>query len=662
MADLEIRNLHVRAADKDILKGLDLTASKGEVHALMGPNGSGKSTLANVIMGQPNLEVTEGQIIFKGQDITEADPDERARMGLFMAFQYPVSIPGVTITKYLRMVMNAHRHERGEGEVSLKDFRKLVEQAMELTHVPREFSSRYLNEGFSGGEKKRLEILQLALQRPEIAVLDETDSGLDIDALNTVAHGVNTVAARDRPRRAHHHPLPAHPAPGQARPRVDHVRGADRQAGRLGARRAARARGVWLGARRGRGGGVAMGALADTAIAHEFPSLDREGLVYLDTGATSQTPRTVLDAMEDYYAHHRASVHRGVYPLAVEATELFEGARERIARWLNWGVEETIFTGNVTEALNLVAYAWGDANVGPGDRVVVTEMEHHSNFVPWQQLALRRGAEFSVVGFDEEGQLDLDALDALLAGGDVKVVAVVHVSNTLGTINPVQEIVRRAHDAGAIVVVDGAQAVPQMPVDLAALGADFYGWTGHKAYGPTGVGVLHGRAALLDEMPPFITGGHMIASVSTEETRWAQSPAKFEAGTSNIAEAIGLGAAVDFLQGIGMEHVRDHERELVAYALERLGAIEGITLHGPPDAAQRGALVSFAIDGVHPHDVAEILGRQGICVRAGHHCTQPLMRRLGVGATSRASFGVHNTHEDVDALITGLAAVKEVFA
>jgi cysteine desulfurase / selenocysteine lyase len=404
-----------------------------------------------------------------------------------------------------------------------------------------------------------------------------------------------------------------------------------------------------------------MGALADTAIAHEFPSLDREGLVYLDTGATSQTPRTVLDAMEDYYAHHRASVHRGVYPLAAEATDLFEGARERIARWLNWGVEETIFTGNVTEALNLVAYAWGDANVGPGDRVVVTEMEHHSNFVPWQQLALRRGAEFSVVGFDEEGQLDLDALDALLAVGDVKVVAVVHVSNTLGTINPIEEIVRRAHDAGAIVVVDGAQAVPQLPLDLAALGADFYGWTGHKAYGPTGVGVLHGRAELLDDMPPFITGGHMIASVSTEETRWAQSPAKFEAGTSNIAEAIGLGAAVDFLQGIGMEHVRDHERELVGYALERLTAIPGLTIHGPRDPAQRGALVSFALEGIHPHDVAEILGRQGVCVRAGHHCCQPLMRHLGVGATSRASFGVHNTHEDVDALIAGLARVKDIF-
>jgi cysteine desulfurase/selenocysteine lyase len=294
--------------------------------------------------------------------------------------------------------------------------------------------------------------------------------------------------------------------------------------------------------------------------------------------------------------------------------------------------------------------------------VVVTEMEHHSNFVPWQQLALRRGAAFSALRVDDAGQLDLGELDELLAGGDVKVVAVVHISNVVGTINPIAEIVRRAHDAGAIVVVDGAQAVPQIPVDLGALDADFYGWTGHKAYGPTGVGVLHGRAELLAAMPPFITGGHMIASVSVEETRWAQSPAKFEAGTSNIAEAIGLGAAVDFLQGIGMDQVREHERDLVAYTLERLRGVPGASIHGPADPDQRGALVSFALEGIHPHDVAEILGRQGICVRAGHHCAQPLMRCLGVGASSRASFGVHNTHEDVDAFVAGLAKVKEVFA
>jgi cysteine desulfurase / selenocysteine lyase len=405
-----------------------------------------------------------------------------------------------------------------------------------------------------------------------------------------------------------------------------------------------------------------VSALAAASLAGEFPALERDGLVYLDSGATSQTPRAVLDAMDDYYSRHRGSVHRGVYPLAAEATELFEGARERIAGWLNWGTEQTIFTANATASLNLVAYAWGDANVGPGDRVVVTEMEHHSNYVPWQQLAFRRGAAFSVVGLDDEGRIDDDELDALLARGDVKVVAVAHVSNVVATINPIADIARRAHDAGAIVVVDGAQAVPQIPVDLAALDADFYAWTGHKAYGPTGIGVLHGRTELLAEMPPFITGGHMIASVSAEETRWAQSPAKFEAGTSNIAEAIGLGAAVDFLDAIGMERVRAHERDLATYALDRLSAVPGITLHGPPDPAERGALVSFALEGVHPHDVAEILGRRGVCVRAGHHCAQPLMRRLGVAATSRASFGVHNTEEDVDALIAGLTQVREVFA
>ncbi|MEA2248417.1 MAG: cysteine desulfurase / selenocysteine lyase [Solirubrobacteraceae bacterium] len=405
-----------------------------------------------------------------------------------------------------------------------------------------------------------------------------------------------------------------------------------------------------------------MGALADTALAHEFPVLDREGLVYLDSAATSQTPRAVIDSMTDYYEAHRASVHRGVYPLAVEATELFEGARDRIARWLGWGPAETIFTRNATEALNLVAYSWGSANVGPGDRVVITEMEHHSNLVPWQMLCRRTGATLDWVPVDDDGLLVLGVLDDLLARGDVKLVAVAHVSNVVGTINPVAEIARRAHAAGAVVVVDGSQAVPQLPVDLQAIDADFYAWTGHKAYGPTGVGVLHGRRELLDAMPPFLGGGHMIASVSLEESRYAQAPAKFEAGTSAIAEVIGLGAAVDFLQGIGMEHVRDHEADLAAYALERLAAVPGMRILGPLDPAARGALVAFALDGVHPHDVAEIVGAKGVCVRAGHHCAQPLMKRFGVGATTRASFAVHNTREDVDRLIDGLARVREIFA
>jgi cysteine desulfurase / selenocysteine lyase len=405
-----------------------------------------------------------------------------------------------------------------------------------------------------------------------------------------------------------------------------------------------------------------MGALADTALAHEFPVLDREGLVYLDSSATSQTPRAVIDAMDDYYESHRASVHRGVYPLQVEATELFEGARERIARFVGWGVRETIFTRNVTEALNLVAYSWGTANLRPGDRVVITEMEHHSNLVPWQLLCERTGATLDWVPVDDGGRLRLDVLDELLGRGDVRLLAIAHVSNVVGTINPIADIVARAHEAGAVVVVDGAQAVPQLPLDLRALDADFYGWTGHKAYGPTGVGVLHGRRELLDAMPPFLTGGHMIASVSMETSRWAETPAKFEAGTSNIAEVIGLGAAIDFLAGIGMEAVREHESDLTAYALERLSAVPGVAIQGPLDAAERGALVSFTVEGVHPHDVAEILGAQGVCVRAGHHCAQPLMKRFGVGATSRASFAVHNTREDVDRLIDGLAKVQEVFA
>jgi len=406
-----------------------------------------------------------------------------------------------------------------------------------------------------------------------------------------------------------------------------------------------------------------MAVLADTALAQEFPALDREGLVYLDSSATSQTPRVVLDAMDDYYEHHRGTVHRSVYPLAAEATELFEGARERIARFVNWGVRETILTRNASEALNLVAYSWGLTNLGPGDRVVITEMEHHSNLVPWQIICERTGATLDWVTVDDDGRLRLDELDAKLAGGDVRLVAVAHVSNVVGTINPVADIARRAHDAGAVVVVDGSQAVPQIPVDLRAIDADFYAWTGHKAYGPTGVGILHGRKALLDAMPPFIAGGHMIASVSLEKgTRWAEIPAKFEAGTGAVAEVIGLGAAVDFLSRIGMDAVREHESDLAAYALERLTAIPGLHVQGPLEAADRGALVSFTLDGIHPHDIAEILGAQGVCIRAGHHCAQPLMKRFGVGATSRASFAVHNSREDVDRLVAGIDKVREVFA
>jgi cysteine desulfurase/selenocysteine lyase len=389
----------------------------------------------------------------------------------------------------------------------------------------------------------------------------------------------------------------------------------------------------------------------------EFPVLSREGLVYLDTAATAQTVRPAIEAMDRYYETYRATIHRGVYPLAAEATDAYESARDRVAAFMGSTPRETVFTRNATEAINLVAYAWGRANVGPDDLVVITQMEHHSNIVPWQLL----GCKLAYVPVGEDGLLDLDALDALLEQRP-KLVAVGHVSNVLGTINPIAEITARAHAAGAVVLVDGAQAAPHLPVDVAELGADFYAWTGHKAYGPTGIGVLHGRRELLEAMPPFLGGGHMIARVGEFESTWAEPPARFEAGTMPIAEAIGLAAAIDWLSGIGMDAVREHGRDVTAYALERLSEIEGLTLHGPQDIDNRGSLTSFVLDGVHPHDVAEILGREGVCVRAGHHCAQPLMRRLGSPASTRASFAVHSTRDDIDRLIDGLGTVQEIFA
>ncbi len=397
---------------------------------------------------------------------------------------------------------------------------------------------------------------------------------------------------------------------------------------------------------------MAIATAAD--LRAEFPTLDRDGIVYLDAAATSQTPLTVLAAMDDYYRHHRASVHRGVYAVAAEATDLFEGARHRIARFVGAEARDTVFAHNATEALNLVARGVA----GPGDKVVLTEMEHHSNLVPWQMT----GAELLWVGIDEDGALRLDELEAHLAAGGVKAVAVTHVSNVLGTINPIAAIAAQARAAGALTVVDGTQAVPQMPVDVVALGCDFYVWTGHKAYGPTGVGVLHGRREALEALPPLIGGGHMIASVTKSGPRWAEVPTRFEAGTSAIAEVIGLGAAVDFLSGIGMDAVREHECDVTAYALECLTAMDGVSIDGPPDAAARGALVSFTVDGVHPHDVAEIIGARGVCVRAGHHCAQVLMQALGHQATTRASFAVHSSREEVDALVAGIRKVQEVFA
>jgi cysteine desulfurase / selenocysteine lyase len=391
----------------------------------------------------------------------------------------------------------------------------------------------------------------------------------------------------------------------------------------------------------------------------DFPILG--DLSYLDSAATSQKPESVIQAVDRYYRTSNANVHRSVYELAERATAAYEGARARIAEFVNWDSASTIFTKNVTEAINLVAYSWGRQNLKDGDEILVTEMEHHSNLVPWQIAAQQAGASLRYLHVQEDGTLSLDELDAELARGTIKLVAVAHISNVLGTLNPVQEITTRAHAAGALVLVDGAQAVPQIPVDVKEIGCDFYGWTGHKALGPTGIGVLHARRDLLESMPPFMGGGSMISTVSEQESTWNAVPWKFEGGTPPIAEAAGLHAAVDYLAAIGMDSVRAHEAELTSYALERLPEVPGITIFGPTEIDKRGGAISFAIDGLHPHDVAELLGREGVCIRAGHHCAQPLMRHLGVPATARASFHVYNSREDVDRLVGALQTARKVF-
>jgi cysteine desulfurase/selenocysteine lyase len=411
-----------------------------------------------------------------------------------------------------------------------------------------------------------------------------------------------------------------------------------------------------------------MPQVAESAleVKADFPIFGRRfggrPLIYLDSGATSQKPQAVIDAVSEHLASHNANVHRGVYKLAQEADAAFESARERIAAFTGADPRTTIFTKNATEAINLVAYSWGRSNVGPGDAVLITQMEHHANLVPWQVLCHERGAELRYLEVDERGELSMEALERELARGDVRLLAFAHVSNVLGTINPVAEMAARAHAAGAVTVVDGAQAVPQMPVDVRALGADFYAWTGHKALGPTGIGVLHGSRELLEAMPPFLTGGDMIASVELQSSSWNELPWKFEAGTPAVAEAVGLAAAVDYLDALGMERVRAHERALVADMLQGLAGVPGLRVVGPPEADARGGLVSFTIEGIHPHDVAELADREGVCIRAGHHCAQPLMRCLGVGATARASVGVYNDRADVDALVRALLAAREVFA
>ena len=413
-------------------------------------------------------------------------------------------------------------------------------------------------------------------------------------------------------------------------------------------------------------GQVGAPLLDGAALRADFPVFERptasgRPLAYLDSAASSQKPRAVIEALADAYAHHYANVHRGIYELSVDADSRYEAARTAVARFIGASSpREVVFVRNATEALNLVAASWGGANLGPGDLVLSTEMEHHANLVPWQQVARGTGASLEYVAITDDGRLDLDDLRARLARGP-KLLALAHVSNSLGTINPVAEITRMAHEAGALVVLDAAQSVPHMPVDVTALGVDFAALSGHKMLGPSGIGALWGRRELLDAMPPFLTGGSMITRVTLEGAEWNEVPWKFEAGTPAIAEAMGLAAAIAYLQSIGMDRVRAHERFLFERAWASLADMPGVRLLGPASPDEHAGVIGFVVDGIHPHDVATILDREGIAVRAGHHCAQPVMLRYDLPATTRASFYVYNDLDDVERLVDGIRTTQQVF-
>lgn len=408
-----------------------------------------------------------------------------------------------------------------------------------------------------------------------------------------------------------------------------------------------------------------MGFDVDT-LREDFPILGRTvdsgaRLVYLDSGATTQKPLQVLDAERDFYLTHNAAVHRGAHQLAGEATEAYENARHTIARFVGAADDEIVFTKNTTESINLVAYALGnDRRIGPGDRIVVTEMEHHANLVPWQQLAERTGATLDWFGLTDDGRLDLTRIDELL-DERTKVLAVSHQSNVLGTINPVRELADRAHAFGTLVVVDGAQSVPHRPVDVSELGADFLAFSGHKMLGPNGIGVLWGRRELLAGLPPFLTGGSMIEIVEMDRTTFLPPPQRFEAGVPMTSQAVGLATAVDYLQALGMAEVAAHEDRLTARALTLLGEVPGVRIVGPRSLTDRGSAVSFTVEGIHPHDVGQVLDERGVAVRVGHHCARPIVRRYDIPATTRASFYVYNTEAEVDALVDGVRAAQAYF-
>jgi len=417
------------------------------------------------------------------------------------------------------------------------------------------------------------------------------------------------------------------------------------------------------------------------AVRPDFPVLDRrvgtevtpasigvddadgQQIVYLDNAATTQTPEQVIDAIARYYRRYNANVHRGLHHLSQEASIAYELAHDRVADFLGASGEreEIVFTSNTTESENLVAYAWGLNELGPGDEVVLTEMEHHSSLVTWQQIARRTGAEVRYIRVREDGRLDMDHARELI-GPDTAMVSVVHVSNTLGTVNPVSTLADMAHEQDALIFVDGAQAAPTRPVNVEAIDADFYAFSGHKLLGPTGIGVLYGKRHLLESMDPFLYGGEMITKVTFEDATWNELPWKFEAGTPRVAQGIGLDAAIDYLDDLGMESVREHEELLAEYAYERLDAFDDVTIYGPEPGPDRGGLVAFDVDGVHAHDIASIMNDHAVAIRAGHHCTQPLHERLGTAATARASMYVYNTRDEIDVLVEALDDARQLFA
>jgi len=402
-------------------------------------------------------------------------------------------------------------------------------------------------------------------------------------------------------------------------------------------------------------------------IRNDFPILSRKinghELVYLDNAATTHKPRSVINSLVDFYENHNSNVHRGVHTLSMEATDKFEEAREKISSFINSQTSQSIiWTRNASESLNIISYSWGNKNIGEGDEILLSPMEHHSNLIPWQELARMKGAKIKFLSLNIDGTLDLSNIDELITQ-KTKLVSIVHVSNALGTINPVKELCDKAHQVGALFVLDGAQSVPHMSVDVQDIGCDFFVFSGHKMMGPTGIGVLYGKMEILEEMDPVFTGGEMVLEVTYEKASWADVPMKFEAGTPNIADSIALGTAVDYLQNIGMENIHDYEKSITSYALKKFNTLEseGVTLFGPKSSDQKGAVFSFHIPNIHPHDLGTILDGMGIAVRTGHHCAMPLIKSLGVSATARASFYVYNTMKEVDTLIDGIKSAIRYF-